>query len=118
MSETSTSDETTIRGGTRRECSSDNNKNYCGGCLAVAAALSNYALSPSMYHLGHVATINLSDDDASPRAVPVSPLLQLHWEMQGVSGRAYQNDGNPSLYRKKVVWCFGRLSETPRTILG
>lgn len=43
-----------------------------------------------------------SDEAATARAALVPPSLQLQWETQGVSGRAYQKDGNLALYRKKV----------------
>ncbi|CBN73991.1 hypothetical protein Esi_0009_0176 [Ectocarpus siliculosus] len=49
--------------------------------------------------------------EVSPRPASVPPLLQLRWERQGVSGRAYQNDGNPSLYRKKKMAARRRLSK-------
>jgi len=43
-----------------------------------------------------------SEDELSSQVAKVPPPLQLHWEAQGISGRAYQKDGDPSLYRKKV----------------
>ncbi|CAN0001882.1 unnamed protein product, partial [Scytosiphon promiscuus] len=58
------------------------------------------------------------EGDAASGLVPVSPLLQLHWEMQGVSGRAYQSDGNPSLYRKKKLAARRRLSKNKNVRLA
>ncbi len=45
-----------------------------------------------------------SEDELSAQVANVPPPLRLHWEEQGISGRAYQKDGNPSLYRKKVFF--------------
>lgn len=61
------------------------------------------------YSAAPIALLFSSGDDGSPRVANVPLTLQLQWEMQGVSGRAYQRDGDPSLYRKKVdlesMWC-------------
>ncbi|CAM9977203.1 unnamed protein product, partial [Laminaria digitata] len=53
----------------------------------------------------------LSDEAATARAALVPPSLQLQWETQGVSGRAYQKDGNLALYRKKKMAARRRLSK-------
>lgn len=54
------------------------------------------SFSTSLLHPAH------SDGTAPDGTAMVPHALQLQWETQGVSGRAYQNDGNLALYRKKV----------------
>ncbi|CAN0083411.1 unnamed protein product, partial [Discosporangium mesarthrocarpum] len=44
------------------------------------------------------------------------PGRQLRWEKQGISGRTYQSDGNPSLYKKKAMVARSRASNHPRVL--
>ena len=44
-----------------------------------------------------------SQQPRSARETALPHSLQLRWEVKGISGKAYQKDGNLSLYRRKVM---------------
>ncbi|CAN0265408.1 unnamed protein product, partial [Pylaiella littoralis] len=71
----------------------------------------SWSSSRDSRYLGGFAVNQSADGEGSSYAAKVPPPLQMRWEMQGVSGRAYQKDGDLSLYRKKKLAARRRLSK-------